>query len=506
MDFISHLADNLLQGLKTALTLSNLLYCFGGVFLGKLVGVLPGIGALAAISLLLPITFHLDATASVIMLGGVYYGSTYGGSVASILFNLPGTPTNAVTCLEGYPMAKQGRAGVALLMTTVASFFGASIGILIMTVFSPAIVDVALSFGPPEYFTMMLLGLVAASTVSTGAPLKGMAMVILGILFGLVGADLETGAPRFSFGLIELYDGVSLATLAMGLFGVAEVIASIGRIDPADLDRASISFRSMIPTADDRKRTLLPLLRGTGLGSFFGALPGTGGVIAAFMAYAVEKKIARDPSRFGNGAIEGILAPEAANNAADQTAFIPTLTLGIPGNVVMALMIGALTLHGVAPGPQLMVAHSDLFWGLVMSFWVGNIMLLFLSIPLIGIWVKVLAIPYHILYPAILTFICIGVYSINGSYFDVVMVIVFGAIGYAMRLLAFQPAPLLLGFVLGPLMEENLRRALLISRGDYLVLVNRPLSAVFVAITVALLVWAFYGTFRRSARAGGEAA
>ena len=492
----SNFVDNLSIGLTTALTLSNLFYCFIGVLLGTLVGVLPGIGALAAISLLLPITFHLDATSAIVMLAGVFYGASYGGSTASILLNLPGTPSAAVACLDGYPMARKGRAGVALLMTTIASFVGGSIGIVIMMLMSPLIVDAALQFGPAEYFSMMVLGLVAASTISSGSAVKGIAMVVFGILLGTAGSDIETGAARFAFDIPELYDGVSLVVVAMGLFGISEVIASIRTIRYGEVDSKSITFRSMIPTRDEVGRSWMPMLRGTSLGSFFGALPGTGGVIASFMAYAVEKKIARDPSRFGKGAIEGIAAPEAANNAADQTAFIPTMTLGIPGNVTMALLLGALTIHGIVPGPQLMTKHPDMFWGLIMSFWIGNVLLVILNIPLIGIWIRLLVVPYHLLYPTILMFVCIGVYSINNSPFDVVLVMVFGALGYAMRLFGFQPAPLLLGFVLGPLMEENLRRTLLISRGDFMVFFERPISATVMAITFALLAWAAFGALR----------
>ncbi|MGE0747768.1 MAG: tripartite tricarboxylate transporter permease [Rhodospirillales bacterium] len=492
-------ADHLILGLATALSWSNLFHCFAGVTLGTLVGVLPGIGALATISLLLPITFHLEPTAAIVMLAGVFYGSTYGGSTASILLNLPGTPSAAVTCLDGYPMARQGRAGVALLMTTVASFVGATIGIAIMMLFSPLIVEAALQFASAEYFSMMLLGLVAASTVSAGAPAKGIAMVVLGVLLGCIGTDVSTGTLRFTFGIPGLYDGLSLVALAMGLFGVSEVIASVRGLKRAQIDRKDISFRAMVPTRDDVRRSWRPSLRGAGIGSFFGALPGTGGVIAAFMAYAVEKKLAKDPSRFGNGAIEGIMAPEASNNAADQTAFIPTLTLGIPGNVVMAIMIGALMIHGIAPGPLLMAEQPSLFWGLVMSFWIGNLMLLVLNIPMIGVWIRVLAVPYHLLYPAVLMFVCIGVYSISNNAFDVILVMVCGAAGYGMRLLQFQPAPLLLGFVLGPMMEENLRRTLQLSRGSFMTLVERPISGAFIAVTAALLAWAIWNTLRRPA-------
>jgi TctA family transporter len=492
MDFFSNIA----LGLSVAVSLNNLFYCFLGVFLGTLVGVLPGIGSLATIALLLPITFHLDATSAIVMLAGVFYGSTYGGSTASILLNLPGTPSAAVACLDGYPMSKQGRAGVALFMTTIASFIGGSLGIIVLMLFAPVISEFALKFGPAEYFAMMTLGLVAASTISSGTPIKGIAMVVLGVILGIVGTDVNSGTQRFAFGIPELSDGIHLVAVAMGMFGLAEVITSVRVVKAGQVDPKSITFRSMVPTRDDWRRSWFPMLRGTGIGSFFGALPGTGGVIASFMAYAVEKRVAKDPSRFGHGAIEGIMAPEAANNAADQTAFIPTLTLGIPGNVIMALMIGALMIHGIAPGPQLMLEKPDLFWGLIMSFWIGNIMLLVLNIPLIGVWIRVLAVPYHLLYPAILMFVCLGVYSVSNSSFDVLMVAFFGALGYIMRLLDFHAAPLLLGLVLGPLMEENLRRALLLSRGDFMVFLQRPLSAIFTTFTVVLVLWALWSLFK----------
>jgi TctA family transporter len=370
--------------------------------------------------------------------------------------------------------------------------------------FAPAIAEMALKFGSPEYFSMMLLGLVAASTISTGSPIKGIAMVVLGLLFGVVGTDVNSGTARFAFGFPMLTDGISLVAIAMGLFGVAEVIASVRRVRAGQIDRKSITLRSMVPTREDLRRSGVPMLRGSGIGAFFGALPGVGGTIASFMSYAVEKKVSRRPEAFGKGAIEGLTAPESANNASDQTAFIPTLTLGIPGTVTMALMIGALMIHGISPGPQLMTERPDLFWGLIMSFWIGNLMLLVLNIPLIGLWVRLIAVPYHMLYPAVLVLVSIGVFSINNSAFDVWVVAFFGAVGYAMRLLDFPPAPLLLGFVLGPLMEENLRRALLISRGDFSVFVTRPISATFIAITAALLAWALWVAWRdmqRRARA-----
>ncbi|MBB3899362.1 tripartite tricarboxylate transporter permease [Roseococcus suduntuyensis] len=488
---------DLLFGFQTAFSLQNLMYCFIGVFLGTFVGVLPGIGALATISMLLPLTFYVPPTTALIMLAGIYYGTQYGGSTASILMNLPGTPSSAVTCLDGYPMSNNGRAGVALFVTTLASFIGGSIGIIILTLFSPALAEVALAFGPAEYFAMMLLGLVAASTLSQGSPVKGIAMVLVGLCLGMVGTDVQTGQQRYTFGIPELSDGFNLVAIAMGLFGVGEVIASVNKIRDQKADqRQKITFRSMVPTKDDWSRFWWPMLRGTGVGSFFGALPGTGTTISAFMAYAVEKKISKTPERFGKGAVEGVVSPEAANNAASQTAFIPTLTLGIPGDAVMALMLGAMIIAGVQPGPRLITEHPEIFWGLVASFWIGNVLLVILNLPLIGMWVKLLQIPYRFLFPSILMFIAIGVFSVNNNTFDIFMVLIFGVFGYFLMLLRFEPAPLLLGYILGPLMEEHLRRAMLLSRGDATVFVTRPISAAFIFVTTALLLWAIYAAIK----------
>ena len=490
------IANGLLLGLEAALQPVTLLYCFVGVFLGTLIGVLPGIGALAAISLLLPITYHIPPTAAIVMLAGVYYGAQYGGSTASILLNLPGTPSSAVACLDGYPMAKQGRAGVALFMTTIASFVGSMLGILLLVLFSPSIAELGLKFGPAEYFTMMFLGLIAASTLASGSALKGLAMVVLGLLIGTVGTDINSGVSRFDFGTPNLMDGISLVALAMAIFGIAEVITTVNIKRDAKASE-KITFRSMVPTAEDTKRSVMPMLRGTGIGSFFGALPGTGASIAAFMSYAVEKKVAQDPSRFGKGAIEGITAPESANNAAAQTAFIPTLSLGIPGDAVMALMLGALIIHGIQPGPMLMSEQPELFWGLIVSFGIGNILLMILNIPMIGLWVSILKIPYNVLYPAILVFISLGVYSVSNNTFDVYLVAVLGIVGYVLSVLKFEAAPLLLGFVLGPLMEEYLRRALLLSRGDLMTFIERPISASLLACSAALLLWSAFSALKR---------
>jgi len=489
---MTDLLSNVALGLETALSFQNLAFCLFGVTLGTVIGIIPGIGALAAISLLLPLTYHLDPTTALVMLAGIFYGTTYGGSTSSILMNVPGTPVNAVVCLDGYPMAQQGRAGVALFMTTIASFFGGSVGIVIMMLFSPLIVDIALDFGPTEYFSLILLGLVSASTLSSGSTVKGIAMVGLGIVLGLVGLDIYTGVPRYVFGWVELYDGISLVALAMGLFGVPEVIASIrtsrnNKVDP------NISLRSMLPSRDDLRRSWMAMARGSGIGSFFGILPGVGGTVASFLAYAVEKKLSRDPSRFGQGAIEGIASPEATNNAADQTAFIPTLTLGIPGSPSMAIILGVLLIHGITPGPTMIAEKPDMFWGLIMSFWIGNIMLLVLNIPLIGLWVRILTVPYHVLFPAIIVFVCIGTFSVNSSAFDVGMVLMFGMVGYVMRVLEFPAAPLLLGFVLGPMLEENFLRAMTLSSGSFVVFVTHPISLVFLLAALAVLVTSMMG-------------
>ena len=491
---------NIALGLETALSWSNLFYCFLGVFLGTLVGVIPGIGVLSAISMLFPITFYLEPTTALIMLAGIWYGTSYGGNTASILLNIPGTPANAVTCLDGYPMARQGRGGVALLMTTVASFVGGSIGILLLMLFGPVIARYALNFGSAEYFALMVMGLVAASTISEGSALKGLAMVVLGIMFGCVGADIYTGTPRFNFGTLELTDQISLIALAMGIFGVSEVIASVRNVHIGDIDPESVKFKAMKPSKDDVKRSIFPMLRGSGIGSFFGTLPGTGPSVAAFMAYAMEKRVAKEPKRFGKGAIEGIMAPESANNSADQTSFIPTLSLGIPGSPTMALMLGALMIHGIAPGPSLVNDQPSLFWGLIMSFWIGNLLLIVLNVPLIGVWVRLLMIPYHLLFPAVLMFICIGTYSVNMSSFEVWLVVFFGFLGYLMRILDWPAAPLLLGFVLGPLMEEHFRRALLLSRGDFMTFIDRPISATVMAITLLLLVWGIWSALKERKR------
>lgn len=480
------LLANLAAGFQTALSYEGLLFCFIGVTLGTLVGVLPGIGPLAAISMALPVTFYLDPTSALIMLAGIFYGSQYGGSTASILLNLAGTATSAVTCLDGYPMTKQGRAGVALFITTVTSFVGGSFAILLLIGFAPLVAQFALRFGSAEYFSIMVLGLIAASTLSAGSPLKGLAAVIVGVILGLVGMDVDSGVWRFTLGFIQLTDGISLVAMAMGLFGVAEILNNVGR-PPVTVTARDVTLRSMIPTSADLRASLAPTGRGALIGSLIGALPGTGPGIASFMAYAAEKRIAKDPSRFGKGAIEGVAGPEAANNAAVQSAFIPTLSLGIPGDAVMAVLLGALMIHGIVPGPMFLTQQPVMFWGLIASFWIGNILLLVLNIPLIGIWVRILTIPYHILYPAMLFFICVGVFSVRNSPFDIFAVMLFGVLGYFMNLFHYPPAPMLLGFILGPLMEEHFKRELRISQGDFTAFIDRPLSALFLAAGAIIL-------------------
>lgn len=478
-------------GLQTALSWHTLMFCFIGVTVGTFVGVLPGIGALAAISLALPLTYYIEPTDALIMLAGIFYGAQYGGSTASILLNLPGTATAAITCLDGYPLAQQGKAPLALFVTAVNSFVGSSLAIVLVMGFAPVIAEFALEFGSAEYFAVILLGLVAASTMTLGSPFKALAMVVFGLALGQVGTDINTGQFRYTFGILELADGFSLVAVAMGLFGVAEIIANIGQPQGVLHKVGKIRFADMWPNRSEWKQIWWPTLRGTGIGSFIGALPGTGPGIASLMAYAVEKRISKTPERFGNGALEGISSPEAANNASVQAAFIPTLSLGIPGDAVVAVLLGAMILHGITPGPNLINDQPQMFWGLIISFWVGNLMLLVLNIPLIGLWVKLLTIPYHLLYPGVLIFICLGVYSADNNVFDIFVVLGFGIIGYVMRRTGFPATPVLLGFILGPLLEEHFRRAMLLSKGNILIFFERPISAVFMVISLIFLASVF---------------
>lgn len=499
------LLANMALGFDVALSPSALLYCLLGVTLGTLIGVLPGIGPLASIGVLLPITFQIPATEAIIMLAGIYYGSMYGGSTVAILLNLPGTAASAVVALDGHPMARQGRAGPALVLTTLSSFMGACVAIVIVSAFAPPLAQFALRFGSPEYFSLMVMGLLAAAVLVQGPLLKGIAMVLLGLLLGTVGQDVVSGTPRFTFRTLELYDGLSFVVVVIGLFGLAEVINNLALGDRREAYTKKVPWRELIPSRSDLKTAFMPTLRGTGLGAGLGILPGAGPAISSFAAYAVEKRVSRHPERFGRGAIEGISAPEGANNAAAQTSFIPTLTLGVPGDAVMALMLGALMIHGLVPGPQIVTANPEFFWGLIASFWIGNLLLLILNLPLVGIWIRLLSIPYRILYPAILTFIAIGVYSLHREPFDLYLVMGFGLAGYLFIKLRCEAAPLLLGLILSPMVEENLRRSMLLSRGDPMIFVSRPISATFLLATVALLALVLFSTWRR-ARAKRSAA
>ncbi len=480
------LFSNLALGFGVALTPINLMYCLVGVILGTLIGVLPGIGPVATIAMLLPVTFSLSPITALIMLAGIYYGAQYGGSTSAILVNLPGESSSVVTCLDGYQMARQGRAGVALATAAMASFFAGCVATLIVAMFAPPLAEIALKFGPSEYFSLMVLGLVAAVVLAHGSVIKAVAMVILGLLLGLVGTDVNSGVLRFAFGISELADGIGFVTVAMGLFGTAEIITNLELKDEREVFTNKVT--NMFPTKEDWKRMWKPILRGTFLGSALGILPGGGALLASFGAYTLEKKVSKYGHEFGTGAIEGVAAPEAANNAGAQTSFIPLLTLGIPSNAVMALMIGAMMIQGIAPGPQVMTEKPQLFWGMIASMWVGNLMLVVLNLPMIGMWIKLLTVPYRILFPSILVFMAIGVYSLSNNPFDVLLMMLFGLLGYIFVKLECEPAPLLLGFILGPLMEENLRRAMLLSRGDPIVFFTKPISGAFLLASILLLV------------------
>jgi putative tricarboxylic transport membrane protein len=491
---------DLWYGFGVALEPQNLMWCFIGVLVGNMVGVLPGMGPLATISILLPLTFGMKPVGAILMLAGVMYGAQYGGAICSILLNLPCHPPHAVTCLDGFPMTRQGRGGVALGVTVLASFVGASWGIMEMVFLSPLLVRVALQFGPAEVCSLMLLGLLAGSTLARGSPLKGVAMTVVGLLLGSIGSDIETGAPRFTFGLTELDDGIELIALALGLFGIAEFMNSINQTATINAKYTNIRLRDMRPTKADLKQSFFPMLRGTMIGSLCALIPGTGPTIASFVAYATEKKVSKTPERFGTGAIEGVACPEASTHSSVQGDFIPTMSLGIPGDAVMALLLGALMIQGIVPGPQLISEHPDIFWGLVASFWIGNILLVLLNVPLIGIWIKLLAVPYRYLYPSALFFVCIGVYAANNDLFQVGEVMAIGVVGYLLLRLRFHPAPILLGYVLGPRFEENFRRAMLISRGDLTTFVQRPISAFIVGLCVLLIGAQLYFRLRNANR------
>jgi len=482
MELLSHLA----LGFETALSLHNLLYAFVGCLLGTLIGVLPGLGPSTTIAMLLPITYALPPVSALIMLAGIYYGAQYGGSTTAILVNLPGEASSVVTAIDGYQMARKGRAGAALATAGISSFIAGCVATLVLAAFATPMSEIAFKFGPAEYFSLMVLGLVGAVVLASGSLIKAIGMILLGLALGLVGTDVNSGVARFSFDIPELTDSISFIAVAMGLFGFAEIVTNVEQGEHRETFTTKVT--NLFPTMEDFRRMLPAACRGTVLGTFLGMLPGGGATLSSFASYTLEKKLSKRGDEFGQGAIEGVAGPEAANNAGAQTSFVPLLTLGIPSNVVMALMVGAMTIHNIQPGPQVMTSNPELFWGLIASMWIGNAMLIVLNLPLIGLWVKLLKVPYRYLYPAILVFCCIGVYSVNNNTFDVFVTAAFGILGYAFQRCNMEPAPLLLGFVLGPMMEENLRRALLLSRGDFSTLFTRPLSLSLLIATLVLLL------------------
>lgn len=478
-------SPSLLPGLSIPVPI-NLLLCFIGCLVGTLIGVLPGVGPIATIAMLLPITFGLDPTGALIMLAGIYYGAQYGGSTTAILVNIPGEATSVVTTLDGHEMAKQGRAGVALGIAAIGSFIAGTFATVLIAALGAPLTRLALLFGPAEYFSLMVMGLCFAVVLARGSILKAISMILLGLLMSTIGTDLETGQERMTFGFAPLADGLDFAILAMGIFGFAEVIKNLDYPETRDVVRQKVG--RLLPNGAEMRQSAMPIARGTVLGSALGILPGNGAVLGPFASYTLEKKLAKDQSRFGRGAIEGVAGPESANNAGAQTSFIPLLTLGIPPNAVMALMVGAMTIHGIIPGPQVMTKNPDLFWGMIASMWVGNLMLLIINLPLIGLWVKLLTVPYRLMFPAILLFCCIGIYSINNQPIDVAMTAFFGLFGYALIKFGFEPAPLLLGYVLGRLLEEKMRQALIISRGSFMTFVERPISAGLLVVAVIVLI------------------
>ena len=490
------LFHNLALGFSVAAQPANIGFCLLGALVGTLVGVLPGIGTVATVAMLLPITFSLAPVGALIMLAGIYYGAQYGGSTTSVLVNIPGEATSVVTCLDGHQMARQGRAGAALSIAAIGSFIAGCVSTVLVAALGEPLTKIALWFGPAEYFSLMVLGLMFAVVLAHGSVLKAIAMILTGLLLSMVGSDIETGAGRMTFDWPELSDGIGFANVAMGVFGFAEIIRNL-EVSKESRDIVQSKIKGLMPTKKDLKDSSGAIVRGTIIGSILGILPGGGAVVASFAAYTVEKRISKHPERFGKGAIEGVAAPEAANNAAAQTSFIPLLTLGIPPNAVMALMVGAMTIHGIVPGPQVMTKQPELFWGMIASMWLGNLMLVIINLPLVGLWVSLLRVPYRLLFPSIVVFCCIGIYSINNSATDVLIAAAFGLVGYWLTKHEFEPAPLVLAFVLGPLMEENLRRAMLIARGDPSVFVTRPISAGLLFVAVAMLTLAMLPLIRR---------
>jgi TctA family transporter len=492
------LFQNLATGFSAAATLKNLGFAFVGCLLGTLIGVLPGIGPIPTIAMLLPITFGLDPLSSLVMLAGIFYGAQYGGSTTSILVNIPGEAASIVTCIDGHQMAKQGRAGAALGVAALGSFFAGTIGTVFIAGFGPPLAAIAQQFNSPDYFSLMVLGLVTAVILAHGSVLKAVGMVLVGLLLGLVGTDVNSGLTRYTFGIAEIWEGIDFVPMVIGMFGIVEIIRNL---EHAELPRPHVTakMRDLWPKGQDFRESWPAVLRGTGLGSLLGILPGGGAVLASFASYTLEKKVAKDPSRFGKGAIEGVAGPESANNAAAQTSFIPLLTLGLPSNAIMALMMGAMIIQGMQPGAAVMTSRPELFWGMVASMWIGNLMLLVINLPLIGIWVRLLSVPYRLLDPAILLFCVIGIYSTNTNAAQLAICAVFAVFGYTLLRFGCEPAPLVLGFILGPVMEENLRRSLVISRGDPIVFIERPISATLLAMTVVVvLAFIVLPQFRRT--------
>ncbi len=487
--------SNLALGFDTAFTLANLFYCLIGVFVGTAVGVLPGLGPTATIAMLLPVTFGLPPVSSLIMLSGIYYGAQYGGSTTAILVNLPGEASSVVTALDGYKMARNGQAGRALATAAIASFFAGTVATFLLAWFAPPLAEVALSFGPAEYFSLMTLGLVASVVLAHGSLVKALGMVVVGLILGLIGTDVNSGAARYTFDLPPLADGINFVIVAMGMFGLGEIVKNLEHEETRSMTIKKVE--GLMPTREDLRRIAAPVLRGTGLGALLGILPGGGAMLSSFASYSIEKKVSPNRAQFGNGAIEGVAAPEAANNAGAQTSFIPMLTLGIPSNPVMALMIGAMIIQGIQPGPAVITEQPALFWGIIASMWIGNFFLIVLNLPMIGLWVRMIMVPYHMLYPAILLFCAIGVLSLNNSDFDVYLMAIFGLFGYVCAKLECEPAPLMLGFIIGPMMEEYLRRALLLSRSDPMVFVTSPISATMLSMSLIAMVLVMLPALRK---------
>jgi len=488
------LLTNILHGLSVALEPGNLFFCFLGVLSGTLIGVLPGLGPLAAIAFLLPVTFYIPVVPALIMLAGIYYGAMYGGSTTSILVNIPGEAASVVTCLDGYQMARKGRAGPALGISAIGSFIAGTIGIVILMVMAPPLARIALKFGPPEYSSLLFLALIIVAYIGSGEKLKALMMVFLGVVLGMIGTDQISGNYRFAFGIRELQDGVGIAPVAIGVFGISEVLLNVEMLSRRELVKTG--FKGLLPTIRDYKDSLGAIFRGSFLGFFVGVLPGGNPIIASFLSYGVEKRISRHPEKFGTGVIEGVAGPEAANNSATSGAFVPLLSLGVPNNAVMALMLGAMIIHGVVPGPQLINDKPQLFWGIISSMYIGNALLLALNLPLIGLWVQVLRVPYRVLFPLILTFCLIGVYAMNASTFEMLLMVIFGLVGYVLRKLDYEMAPLIMGLIIGPMLETTLRQSLLLSKGDFLIFATRPISAGLLALALFLLARAMFFPLR----------